>query len=108
MSKALGITLIVVLVLALAGGLFFAGAMVGRFFGFGRTAAPSYGWYDSYGPGMMGRSGGFGTMGGRGGYGMMGGYGYNNNTNLPTLTVDQARTAAQKYLAALNNSDLAI
>ncbi|HEX9117424.1 MAG TPA: hypothetical protein VGA61_15250, partial [Anaerolineae bacterium] len=104
---ALGITFIVVVVLALAGGLFFAGALAGRFFGFGRTAVPRYGWSSDYGPGMMGRSGGFGMMGGRGGYGMMGGYGY-NNTNLPTLGVDQARAAAQKYLAALNNSDLAI
>ncbi|HEX8993411.1 MAG TPA: hypothetical protein VF784_17155 [Anaerolineales bacterium] len=107
MSKALGITLIAVSVLALAGGLFFAGTMFGRSFGFRPAADFHYGWNNSYGPGMMGRSGGFGMMGGRGGYGMMGGYAYNNAT-APTLTVDQAKAAAQKYLAALNNSDLAI
>jgi hypothetical protein len=101
MSKALGITLIVVAVLALAGGLFFAGSLYGRFFSFGQAAAPNYGGYNSYGPGMMGAYGSFGMMGGRGRYAY-------NNANGPTLTVDQARAAAQKYLAALNNPDLAI
>jgi hypothetical protein len=39
---------------------------------------------------------------------MMGnGYGY-NNANLPTLTVDQAKAAAEKYLVKLNNADLQI
>jgi hypothetical protein len=38
---------------------------------------------------------------------MMGGYGY-NNVNLPTLTIDQAKAAAEKYLANLNNPDLEI
>jgi hypothetical protein len=38
---------------------------------------------------------------------MMGGYGY-NNANLPTLTIDQAKSAAEKYLANLDNSDLEI
>jgi hypothetical protein len=51
-----------------------------------------------YGPGMMGR---------QRGNGMMGGYG-NTFANAAPLTVDQAKAAAQKYLAALNNTDLAI
>ena len=47
------------------------------------------------GPSMMGGNGG----------NMMNGY---NNTNLTPLTVDQAKAAAEKYLANLNNSDLHI
>lgn len=38
---------------------------------------------------------------------MMNGFG-NNNTNATPLTVDQAKAAAEKYLANLNNSDLQI
>jgi hypothetical protein len=49
-------------------------------------------------------------MGGRGGYGMMGAYGGNNaaSTNSSPLTVQQAQTAAEKYLANLNNADLKV
>ena len=48
----------------------------------------------SYGPGMMGR-------------GMMGGYnGGNVNPNAQPITLDQAVTRAQQYIASLNNSDL--
>lgn len=41
------------------------------------------------------------------GYGMMGGY-RSNASGAAALTVDQAKAAAQKYLATLNNPDLAI
>lgn len=117
MNKVVTTTLIVIAVLALAGVLFFAGTMYGRFSGFGPSMM--YGWNNnsSYGPGMMnGR--GWGMMdnfsNGRG-PGMMGnggmmnnrGYGY-NNTNLPALTVDQAKTAAENYLAKMKNSDLKV
>ncbi len=130
MNKVLSTTLIVIAVLVLAGGLFFFGTVVGRTM-FYRTAAdfgygPSgpgmmggvsgYGMMSRGGYGMMGGQGGYGMMGGRGGYGMMGGqggygmmngYAY-NNANAAPLSVDQARAAAQKYLAALNDPDLAI
>jgi hypothetical protein len=130
MNKAIRITLIVIGVLVLAGGLVFAGAMIGR-----RTAA-AFVWpntafrsSDSYdnpadgvnpgmldsrrapGSGMMGggRGSGSGMMGnGRSsGSGMMGGYGYANPSAEP-LTVDQAYQAVWTYLAALNNPDLKI
>jgi hypothetical protein len=68
-----------------------------------------YGWNNdnTYGPNMMnGR--GPNMMDGNGmGPNMMSGYGY-NNTNLPTLTIDQVKAAAEKYLANLDNSDLEI
>jgi hypothetical protein len=118
MNKVLRITLIVIGILAVAGGLVFAGAWIGN-----RTAY-SYSWPqsayrmmntggrpdDGYGPGMMGSRGyGPGMMGGGGGYGpgMMGGYGSVNPLAAP-LTVDQAYQAAGTYLAALKNPDLKI
>jgi hypothetical protein len=52
---------------------------------------------NTYGPGgMMGNGGN-----------MMGGYDY-NNVELPTLTIDQIKAAAEKYLAKLDNSDFEI
>ncbi len=106
MSKALSTTLIVIAVVAVAGGLFFAGSVYGRFFGSAPAALapnPNY----AYGPGMMGQYGGYSMMRGNRGNGMMGGYGY-TNANAAPLTVDQAKAAAQKYLAQLNNADLKI
>ena len=124
MHRALSITLIVIAVLALAGGLFFLGTVYGRNLAY--RAAGSFGYNTgAWGPGMMaGRSGytmmgagsgpgmmngysGSGMMGRRGGYGMMNGFPY-GNANAAPLTVEQARAAAQKYLAALDNSDLTI
>lgn len=96
MNKTLTTVLIVLAILALAGGVFAAGT----FFGRSQSFAP-YG----FGPGMMGGRG-YGMMSGRG-YGMMGGYAYNNTAAAP-LTVDQARAAAQKYVTALNNADLTV
>ncbi len=104
MSKTLSTTLVVIAVVALAGGLFFAGAMYGRWFNVGPASTVNYGWNNGYS--MMGNRGGYGMMGRYGG-GMMNGYGYDNTAAAP-LTVDQAKAAAQKYLATLNNPDLAI
>jgi hypothetical protein len=105
MNKILGTTLIVILTLALAGGIFFAGTVYARTNAFGPSMMFGYGWNNNnaYGPGGM--------MHGRSRYGMgpgmMGRYGY-NNANLTPLTIEQAKSAAEKYLAALDNSDLEI
>ncbi len=124
MNKTLSTTLIVIAVLALAGVIFFAGNMYARTNAFGPSMM--FGWSNSntYGPsGMMGNGRGPSMMGGYGrnngnttygpdgmmgnGGNMMNGYA-NNNTNLTPLTVDQAKAAAEKYLANLNNLDLQI
>jgi hypothetical protein len=125
MSKASSITLVVIALVVLAGGLFFLGTMFGRFSPFGAAPAfgvaggpdyaygPMMGGYGpgtmnrQHGPGMMDGPRGFGMMGGAGGPGMMGGYRYTSANTAP-LTVKQARAAAEEYLSALNNSDLAI
>jgi hypothetical protein len=114
MNKIVRITLIVLAVLIVAGGLVFAGVMIGNRYGIG-TYRPGFGMMNNpagYGPGMMngGRGYGHGMMGGQGyGTGMMGGRGYPGNTaNVQPLNVDQAYQAAGKYLTALNNPDLKI
>ena len=118
MNKTLGTTLIVLAVLILAGGIFFAGSMYARANTFGPAMMFGYGPNNNstYSPsnmmggqgGMMNMMGGNGRMmNGQGGSSMMGGYGY-NNANLTPLTVDQAKAAAEKYLATLDNSDLQI
>ena len=86
MNKTLNILLIVVAVLILATGAFIAGTMYAR----------SY----AYGPNGM-----INMMGGDGG--MMNGYG-DRNGNLVPVTVDQAKAAAEQYLANLKNDDLKI
>jgi hypothetical protein len=104
MNKTLSTTLTVLAVLALAAVIFFSGRMYTHVRPFGSMM---YGWNSSntYGPSMMnGR--GPSMMGGNGSI-MMNSYGY-NNTNFPTLTIDQVKAAAEKYLANLNNSDLQI
>jgi len=121
MNKTLSTILIVIAVLALAGGVFFAGTMYARTNSYGpsMTLAPGAsagvfgnGWSNnnSYSPSMMnGR--GPNMMGGNGGMmngqRMMGGYGY-NAANITPLTIDQTKAAAEKYLVGLNNSDLEI
>ena len=121
MKKALLITLVVIGVLVVAGGLVFAGAWISD-----RTASTTvsarpayqnnknltgrgYGMMNGNGYGRMGGGQGYGMMNGRGsGTGMMGnGYGSNSAPVTP-LTVDQAYQAAGTYLATLNNSDLKI
>ena len=79
---------------------------------FAQTAGPGNG-RGNYGQGSMmngsAGNGGPGMMNGSQGYGlggMMGGY--SNNTTTQPLTIEEAKTAATKYLAGLNNSKLAI
>jgi hypothetical protein len=117
MNKVLRIALIVVAILVLAGGVFLAGNMYARFRAYGFTGMMTgYGWNtgnnNGYGTSMMGGyGGGYGMMSGQNGYGkgfgMMGGYG-NNSASIAPLTLDQAKTAAETYLATLNNPDLKI
>jgi hypothetical protein len=114
MNKIVRITLIVLAVLIVAGGLVFAGVMIGNRYGVG-TYRPGFGMMNNtagYGPGMLNRARGYGSgmMNGRGdGPGMMGGRGYPGYpANVQPLTVDQAYQAAGKYLTALNDPDLKI
>jgi hypothetical protein len=113
MNKTLSTTLIVLAILILAGGIFFAGNMYARANAFGPGwMMGGYGGNNNsvYGPGgMMNMMGNYSGNNNRayGPGGMMGGYGY-NNANLTPLTVDQAKAAAEKYLANLDNSDLQI
>lgn len=112
MNKTLSTTLTVLAIIALAAVVFFAGSMYARMNAFGPSMMSGYGWNNNsaYGPSMMnGR--GPNMMGGNGGMmngqRMMGGYGY-DSTNVTPLTIDQTKTAAENYLANLNNSDLEI
>ena len=115
MNKIIRITLIVLAVLIVAGGLVFAGVMIGNRYGFFAYRS-GFGMMNNsagYGPGMMNRGNGVapGMMNGGRGYGpgMMGGRGNSGTTvNVQSLTVDQAYQAAGKYLVAMNNSDLKI
>src|SRR6266540_3215188 len=105
MNKTLSTILIVIAILILAGGIFFAGTMYARASAYGPSMMFSTGWNNNgaHGPGMMGNGrGGYGMMGG-----IMGGYG-DNNAKITPLTVEQAKAAAEKYLANLNNADLQI
>ena len=107
MNKTLSTILIVIAVLALAGGVFFAGTMYARTNSYGPSMMFGNGWSNNnaYGPSMMnGR--GPNMMGGNGGN-MMSGYS-NNNANITPLTVDQAKAAAEKYLQTLNSQGLEI
>ncbi len=102
MNKTLSTTLIIIAALVLAGSIFFAGNMYARANAFGPSMMFGNSSTDNsaYGPdGMMGGQGGMMNM--------MGGNG-NNNTNVTPLSVDQAKDAAEKYLANLDNSDLQI
>ena len=132
MNKTLSTTLTVISILALAGVIFFAGSMYARANAFGPSMMFGNAWNNNnaygpnnvmsgrgpsmmggngwdndntYGPGGMMNGRGPNMMGGNGG--MMGGYGY-NNANLTPLTIEQTKTAAEKYLSNLNNSDLQI
>jgi hypothetical protein len=121
MGKALRITLVVIGVLVIAGGLLFAGAWIGHgnFYGLDRLQT-SYrmmnrddrpGSGDGWGMmnGYRSRGSGTGMMNGGNGFGsgMMNGYGSTNPSATP-LTVDQAFQAATTYLASVNNPDLKI
>jgi hypothetical protein len=125
MNKTLSTILIVIAVLVLAGGVFFAGNMYARANAYGPSMmfGNDRNNNNNYSPGMMGRgynnqsnnSYGPGMMGsGRGGYGMgpgmMSGYGLNNgtNSNVTPLTVEQTKVAAVKYIQSLNIQGLEI
>lgn len=116
MNKTLGTILIVLAVVLLAAGIFFAGTVYARSSAYGPGwMMGGYGWNSNSETGsggmmnMMGRSGNVagpaGMMGGNGG--MMNGYG-SNNADVTPLTVEQAKTAAEAYLANLKNDDLKI
>ena len=111
MNKTLSTSLIIIAVLVLAGSIFFAGSMYARAGAIGPSMMFGYDPNNdtTYGPGGMMNMmrGNGGMMNGQGGPGMMAGYGY-NNANITPLTVDQAKAAAEKYLANLDNSDLKI
>jgi hypothetical protein len=100
MNKTLSSTLIVIAILALAGMVFFAGTTYARVNAFGPSMMFGNGWNNnnSYNPNNM--------MNGRG-PNMMNGYGY-NNPNLTPLSVDQAKTAAEKCIQSLNLQGLEI
>ena len=103
MNKTLGIVLITVAILALATGAFLVGSVYGRsnmMFGWNRNGSA---FNMMQGGGMMGGNGGM--MNGSGSSMMSR---FNSKTNATPLTVDQAKAAAEKYLANLNNSDLQI
>jgi len=119
MNKTLSTILTVLVVLVLAGAIFFAGSMYARANSFGTSMM--YGWDNNQaygpsmmngrGPSMMGNYDNNANISGPGGVmrngGMMNGYGY-TNTNVTPLTIDQTKAAAEKYIANLNNSDLEI
>ncbi len=97
MNNILKVALIVVAVLAVAGGLFFAGQVYGSW-----QNGSQYGFWGM--PMMRG----FG--GGQTGYArgpMMGG-GYSYAANVQPLTVDEAKQSAQKYVDSLGLSDLSL
>jgi len=104
MNTTLKTILIVLLVLVVGGGLFFAGQMYGRW-----NSASFYG--DSWMPMMNGRGAGYGPsmMGnGRGnGYGPMMGNGFGASNTQP-LTIDEAKQAAQTYLDSLDVKGLVV
>jgi len=118
MNSTLRNTLTVLAVMVLAAAIFFAGTWYAHVNAFGPYNMMGAGG-DSFNndPYFRGRPGGYGGMmsgnnQGRGmmnnnayGRGMMNGY---NNASLVPITVDQAKAAAENYLAKLNNSDLEI
>jgi len=120
MNKTLTTTLTVIAVLALAGGIFFAGSMYARFNGFGPSMM--YGWNNnnSYGQNNMMNGSRYNNSNGYGPGNMMGngnmtlapgasaGVNGYNSANATPLTIDQSKAAAEKYLADLNNSDLEV
>jgi hypothetical protein len=106
MNKILTTILVILAVIALAGVIFFAGNVYGHMNAFGWSMMG--GWRNNtYAPNMMnGRGPGMMQNGGMmGNGGMMNRY---NNANVTPLTVDQAKSAAEKYLATLNNTDFEI
>src|SRR5690349_316538 len=98
MSKPLNTILLVLVIVVLAGGIFFAGTQYARW-------NMMFGWGGSTGFGMMNGNGGPNMMGGNGG--MMNRYNF-NKTNFVPLTVDEAKTAAEKYIQSLDVKGLQV
>jgi len=98
MSKPLNTILLVLVIVVLAGGIFFAGTQYARW-------NMMFGWGGSTGFGMMNGNGGPNMMGGNGG--MMNRYN-SNKTNFVPLTVDKAKTAAEKYIQSLDVKGLQV
>lgn len=93
MNKTLNKILLVLLIVVLAGGIFFAGTVYAR-------SKMMLGWgSNQYGPGMMNSM--------MDGSGMMNHYGY-NNSDLTPLTADQAKDSAETYIQLLNTSNLKV
>jgi len=101
MNKTLSTIVIVIAVLALAGGVFFAGSMYARANVYGPSMMFGNGWNNN----STSRPGG---MMNRGGFGMMYNNDWNNgaNSNATPLTVDQTKAAAEKYIQSLNKPGL--
>ena len=91
MNTTLKTILIVLVVLVIGGGLFFAGQVYGRW-----QSASVYG--AGWMPMMSGRGNGYGPMMGNGRGPIMGGYDY---ANVEPLTIDEAKQSAQDYLDSL-------
>lgn len=102
MNRTLRTILIVVAVLVVGATLFFGGMAYGRMSAWNGVAGPGWmmgGQWNGPG-GMMNRGGGPG--------GMMQGYGYNDQSNVDPLTVEETEQSVQDYLAYYGNDDLAI
>jgi len=116
MNNTLRTLVIVLVALTVGAGLFLAGV----YFASARYAYAPYGMMGGYGPGaMMGNPGlnnpnsgpygyGPGMMGGMMNGGMMGGPGLGGLGSAQPISVEDARSAVDSYLAALGNADLAI
>lgn len=110
MNNVLKITLIVLVVLIAAGALFYGGWAWSRAQQVTATGAWTMPMMGGYGWGQSQRGYGPGEMMGRG-HGMTGqwyGYGPNYPTDLTPLSVDEARQAAEAYLAGLSLAGLEI
>lgn len=111
MNTTLKTILIILVVLVLGGGLFFAGQVYGRWHSasfYGGDWMPMMGERgNDYGSMMNGRGNSYGPMmSNRQGL-MMGGYGL-NYANIQPLTIDEAKGAAQTYVNSLDVSGLVI
>jgi hypothetical protein len=114
MNKTLSTSLSVIIGLALAGGIFFAGSMYARANVYGPAMMFSNNWNNNqaYGPSMMNRNQGYhmgpGMTLAPGASAGVGNYGRNNGTNPDStpLTVEQAKQAAEKYIQSFNLSGL--
>jgi len=117
MNNILKVALIVLAVLVIAGGLFFAGQVYGSWQNgsqYGFWGMPMMGGYSgrqvgyARGPMTLAPGASAGVNGGGRGYGGMMGGGYNNVANVQPLTVEEAKQSAQKYVDSLGLNDLSL